>query len=186
MAKYIAATILAVVAGLSGCGDATNDRNLAMVPASLSVRDQRVAYSGAPPVIPHVRQSGKCIVCHNESGSKVPGIGSGLAPANPHVQTPGMSDQSRCRQCHVFAQSSDTFRDNAFVGLKLPPHGERAFAGAPPVMPHPMFMHENCQACHAGEAARPEIRCTHSERTRCLQCHLQPSGSDAPNLADVK
>jgi len=187
MRKPFAVAMAAIIVGLSGCGAAPNDVNLGItIPASLAARSQRVAYSGAPPVIPHARQSGKCIRCHNDVGARTPGIGSGLAPANPHLQTPGMSDQSRCRQCHVFSQTPENFRDNAFVGLKLPTHGDQAFKGAPPVIPHHQFMRENCRSCHAGEAARPEIRCTHSERARCVQCHVKQSGNEGLDLADVK
>jgi hypothetical protein len=49
--------------------------------------------------------------------------------------------------------------------------GARLYPGAPPVLPHPLFMHETCLACHAGVAAREAIRCSHPERERCLQCH---------------
>jgi cytochrome c-type protein NapB len=52
-------------------------------------------------------------------------------------------------------------------------HGDRLYPGAPPVVPHWAFMRENCLACHAGPAARPEIRCTHADRTNCRQCHVQ-------------
>jgi cytochrome c-type protein NapB len=34
-------------------------------------------------------------------------------------------------------------------------------------------MRENCAACHAGPAAREEIRTSHPERTRCRQCHVE-------------
>ena len=187
MRKPFAAAVAALIVGLSGCGAAPNNENVEItIPASLAARSQRVAFSGAPPVIPHTKQSGKCIRCHNDVGARTPGIGSGWAPANPHTQTPGMSDQSRCRQCHVFSQTPENFRDNTFVGLKLPTHGEQAFAGAPPVIPHHRFMREDCSSCHAGEAARPEILCTHSERARCVQCHVNQSSLDVLELADVK
>ncbi len=44
---------------------------------------------------------------------------------------------------------------------------------APPVIPHQLLMRENCAACHTGPAAREEIRCTHPERVRCAQCHVE-------------
>ena len=32
----------------------------------------------------------------------------------------------------------------------------------------------DCLARHAGPSARQEIRCTHPDRTNCLQCHALP------------
>ena len=153
--------------------------------ASLAVRAERVAFSGAPPVIPHAPISGKCITCHSKTGTQAPGIGSGVAPANPHTETVGMSEQSHCRQCHVFQQTQEVFRENELIGLKRPAHGERAFASAPPTIPHDTFMRENCAACHIGSTVRAEIRCSHPRRTRCLQCHLQLGTPAAPQLAEA-
>jgi cytochrome c-type protein NapB len=51
--------------------------------------------------------------------------------------------------------------------------GDRLYAGAPPVTPHDEFMREDCNACHAGPTARPEIVCDHSERVNCAQCHAR-------------
>jgi hypothetical protein len=51
--------------------------------------------------------------------------------------------------------------------------GPRLYDGAPPVMPHPLFMRETCIACHTGPGARPEIRTSHPERRRCAQCHVE-------------
>ena len=69
--------------------------------------------------------------------------------------------------------SDDVFRENSFAGLPQDlRRGERAHEHAPPVMPHAVFMRENCAACHTGEAARAEIRCSHPERLQCVQCHV--------------
>jgi predicted CXXCH cytochrome family protein len=46
------------------------------------------------------------------------------------------------------------------------------YDGAPPTIPHKVFMRENCGACHVGPGAREEILTTHPERTRCRQCHV--------------
>ena len=31
---------------------------------------------------------------------------------------------------------------------------------------------QNCLSCHTGPGSREEIRTTHPERTRCMQCHV--------------
>ena len=49
----------------------------------------------------------------------------------------------------------------------------RNYPEQPPVIPHKVFMRENCQACHAGPAARKEIRTEHPERAQCRQCHVE-------------
>ncbi len=85
-----------------------------------------------------------------------------------------MSGISRCRQCHIFAATDGSFVGNEFSGLRQDlRRGSRLNSVAPPTIPHKIFMRENCAACHSGPAAREEIRTTHPERTRCLQCHLQ-------------
>jgi cytochrome c-type protein NapB len=105
--------------------------------------------------------------------------GLGFAPPSPHETTTGLSATSRCRQCHVEQTTTDSFVANDFEGLRqdLRP-GRRSSAQAPPVMPHPRFMRENCSACHSGLAAREQIRTPHPERVRCAQCHVeQTTGS---------
>jgi cytochrome c-type protein NapB len=136
----------------------------------------RRAFDGAPPVIPHPPLGASCVACHTPTGMEVPGIG--IAPANPHLQTAGMGAHSRCQQCHVFATTDEVFVASDFRGLRPPLHGDRLYLHAPPVTPHRLFLREDCTACHSGVAARDEIRCTHSERTNCKQCHaLCPSGA---------
>ena len=44
--------------------------------------------------------------------------------------------------------------------------------GSPPVIPHKLFMRENCLSCHAGPSAPKEIRMSHPERVNCRQCHV--------------
>jgi cytochrome c-type protein NapB len=123
-------------------------------------------------VIPHPPLGAACISCHNEHGVEVPDLG--FAPPSPHEFTDGLSALSRCQQCHVFQAEVAPFAANDFAGLRqdLRP-GERLYPGAPPVMPHPAFMRENCRACHTGPAARAEIVCNHPERLRCPQCHVE-------------
>jgi cytochrome c-type protein NapB len=50
--------------------------------------------------------------------------------------------------------------------------GDRLYPQAPPVIPHGVFMREDCAACHEGVPGRPEIRCSHPERMNCRQCHV--------------
>lgn len=174
---------LAVVISIAGCGGrpSASDANASVAVASYAERQQRVAYSGAPPVIPHPPLSGKCVNCHTAAGTVLPGLG--IAPANPHTQTHGMSAQSRCRQCHVFSNSDSLFVESEFEPLKrVSWQGARAAALAPPMVPHSLFMREDCAACHTGLAARAEIRCTHPERFRCRQCHVAEQNQPGTTL----
>ena len=135
-------------------------------------RAARRAFDGAPPVAPHEDFGVTCLECHNSEGVAVEGIG--FAPASPHGETAGMSEISRCQQCHVFRQTDEVFVESQFVGLPQDlRRGRRLHALAPPVIPHRILMRENCLACHSGPAAREEIRTTHPERVRCRQCHVE-------------
>lgn len=140
-------------------------------------RAQRRMYDGAPPVIPHERFSSDCTACHTERGMDVEG--TGFAPPMPHEPTAGLSATSRCTQCHVFQLTDALFVASTFDGLRQDlRRGERLHDLAPPVIPHRVFMRENCVACHSGPAAREEIRSSHPERTRCLQCHVERVATD--------
>jgi cytochrome c-type protein NapB len=171
--------LAALVAVLSVCAGVVGSfliisRHPGSDPATRSqflVRAGRRAYDGAPPVIPHQPLGGACTTCHTGTARAVPGIGT--APPNPHLQTAGLSESSNCRQCHVFQRTMETLVASDFQ--PLPQHlrkGDRLDAYAPPVIPHGVFMREDCAACHGGVAARPEIRCTHPERLNCVQCHV--------------
>ena len=162
----IAAIVLAIV--LLNRNDPTDAKD---GPTQHAVRAQRRQYIGAPPVIAHPPQSGKCVTCHTPEGSHKPPLG--FAPANPHTKTPGMSEESRCRQCHAFRHTDEVFVESDFESVVLTNvHGTRAHVTAPPTIPHALNMRNDCNACHSGPSARPEIRCTHPERTRCTQCHV--------------
>lgn len=163
-----------------GCGEISSEPLPSA--ASLAERAKRRAYTGAPPVIPHPPLSGTCISCHTPLGREIPT--RGMAPANPHTRTSGLSEKSRCKQCHLFRQTEEQFVENEFVPLKLDGRrSQRAHRDAPPTVPHPLFMREDCRACHAGPAARPEIVCKHTDRQRCVQCHVQAdNGSPASEL----
>jgi cytochrome c-type protein NapB len=135
-------------------------------------RALRRAYDGAPPTIPHEPLGVECIACHTQEGMSVPDLG--FAPASPHEKTEGMSAMSRCQQCHVFRRTKELFVESAFAGFAQDlRHGKRLHDLAPPVIPHKILMRENCVACHAGPAAREEIRTSHPERVRCRQCHAE-------------
>ncbi len=139
--------------------------------SAANVRAERRAYDGAPPVIGHEDFGVECMSCHEE-GLELPGVG--YAPVMPHGTTDGMSAISRCEQCHVFRTTDGVFAVNSFAGLPQDlRRGPRLNALAPPVIPHGVFMRENCAACHTGPAAREEIRTSHPERIRCRQCHLE-------------
>ena len=139
--------------------------------SSAENRAKRRAYEGAPPVIPHEDFGMDCVSCHDSEGTEVEDVG--YAPPLPHSQTHGMSQDSRCAQCHVFVQDKGLFKPNEFEGVAQDLRkGDRAFPGAPPRMPHQIFMREDCLVCHGGPAAREEIRSSHPERRRCLQCHV--------------
>ncbi|MCA9069681.1 MAG: hypothetical protein KDA84_12190 [Planctomycetaceae bacterium] len=152
-----------------GCGE-TPPKPLE--PTAMPMRAERRAFYGAPPVIPHKLLGGKCVNCHNADGDKVlPGVG--VAPANPHLKTPGMSEESRCLQCHIFQNEEPLFAESEFTPWVV--HLKKQDSRQPPAIPHTSFMREDCNACHAGLASRPEIRCNHAERKRCQQCHISPS-----------
>ncbi len=170
-------TVLTLFLG-SACSDSSSrvavpDRQGAEKSAA-SVRAERRAFDGAPPVIAHENFSMTCIECHSAAGRHVQDVG--FAPPSPHEATAGLSATSRCAQCHVFRLTEAVWRANDFVPLSQDLRaGRRAAAGAPPVLPHSPFMRENCAACHTGPAAREEVRTSHPERLRCRQCHVQRS-----------
>ncbi len=175
--------LVVALAGLFGC-DAGSEwvavpGGDGVVKSASDVRDARRAYDGAPPVIPHEPLGAPCTSCHNQEGLAV--VDLGYAPPSPHGQTAGMGEFARCQQCHVFQAEVGPWRGSRFASLPVhttPRAGTRAYAGAPPTLPHPAFGHENCLACHSGPAAREEIRTTHPERRRCQQCHV-PQASTA-------
>lgn len=166
----------------AGCdSSATAPRGMAATASA--VRADRRAYDGAPPVIPHPPLKISCIACHTETGKEMPPLG--WAPANPHAATAGLSHTSNCRQCHVFRHQEQVFAESDFAGLRQQlTEADRLYRGAPPVIPHRVFMRENCNSCHSGQTARPEIRCTHAQRTNCRQCHVPGvTTSPQPTLA---
>jgi cytochrome c-type protein NapB len=179
LAAVALAAVLAVL--YSGRGQ---DRRFVGVPGRTDqyktqarLRAERRAYDGAPPVIPHATFNMSCIACHTDQGMFVPNVG--YAPATPHLETPGLSRASNCRQCHVFRDTEAVWVPSGFEGRPQDlRRGPRMYPHAPPVIPHAVFMREACAACHTGPAAREETRCTHPERLRCAQCHVPGLTSD--------
>ena len=140
-------------------------------------RAERRAFSGAPPVVPHQidhRDTHACLVCHSQ-GMKV---GSVVAPKMSHQVL------ANCTQCHVESTNldlppNDRLRVGAsrFEGMASPGPGERAWPGAPPIIPHTTWMRENCASCH-GLIAQQGLRTSHPWRYNCTQCHAPSAQLD--------
>ena len=156
----------------SGCSQQPDSAIKAkLTPATLEERAKRRAYDGAPPTIPHEPFGQECATCHAIRGKEIPTIG--FAPANPHLGDNREGALSNCTQCHLFKRSEALFVESEFQGSHSSgTHVARAHSLAPPVVPHSINMRSNCLACHSGIAARPEIVCSHPERTNCSQCHV--------------
>jgi cytochrome c-type protein NapB len=180
----LASVYLAGLASLAGLAACSADSGGVPVPgyegatkSSAGERAERRLFDGAPPVVPHGELGISCIECHDREGVAVADLG--FAPPSPHGASPrsapGLSDVANCRQCHVDGSGSiEPFVANAFAGLRQDlRRGERLNPLAPPVIPHAVFLRGNCLACHAGPAAREEIRTSHPERTNCRQCHVE-------------
>lgn len=141
---------------------------------SLQTRSERRAYNGAPPVIPHaVDQLGadSCLACH-AAGIELEGRTARLAP-HPHYEN--------CLQCHAPPPPATLGAadppQNRFDGVAAPFEGERAWVGAPPVVPHTTWMRSECLACH-GSTGWPGMETTHPWRQNCLQCHAPSARLD--------
>lgn len=142
--------------------------------AAVESRTSLRAYDGAPPVIPHgidTLSSGSCLSCHGQDGNLVIG---GKRPAE--ISHPWVTN---CTSCHVpkdgLREITEPAADrltveNLFVGKRSAGPGPRAYGTAPPTTPHPVWMRQNCMACH-GPGREQAIRTSHPERENCLQCH---------------
>lgn len=113
----------------------------------------------APPVIPHDVDDTPCLDCHAMNDAGVPII--------PHRELPN------CRQCHVPQKDVPLFKKNEFQGTKRIEKLPRMHPSAPPVLPHKVFMHENCLACHGKDSKSGVVKTQHQERLNCLQCHVE-------------
>jgi nitrate reductase (cytochrome), electron transfer subunit len=143
--------------------------------ALLARRTARRAYTGAPPTVPHPidqRSSASCLACH--------GTPTRIAGRDvPQLSHPAYTN---CIQCHAPAAGpgpalaspppaqATPVLANTFTGLASPAAGTRAYAGAPPVMPHTTAMRQNCVTCH-GPGGSSALKTTHPQRQNCLQCH---------------
>jgi len=173
MRRPPATRLAALAAALAISAAAACERNgpVPAVARSTSERANGRAYDGAPPTIPHDGAIGTCVTCHDNDGTVIDGVG--IAPASPHGDDAASGNMRRCRQCHVPTQGQTLLVASRFTGLLQGPWmGRRATPGAPPTIPHTLQLREQCAACHAGPAARAELRTTHPERTRCRQCHV--------------
>lgn len=142
--------------------------------AAVENRASLRAYDGAPPVIPHgidALSSGSCLSCHGKDGNLVI---SGKRPAE--ISHPWVTS---CTSCHVpmdgLREITEPATDrltveNQFAGKRSAGPGPRAYGTAPPTTPHPVWMRQNCMACH-GPGREQAIRTSHPERGNCLQCH---------------
>ncbi len=156
---------------------------------SMEQRATLRAYDGAPPVIPHAITDlniQSCRACH----------ALGLQAGDKIAKMVSHTYLTNCTQCHVEAQpdvpgSTDLSAGNLFAGLRPSGYGgTRAWAGAPPVVPHTTFMRTNCISCH-GEHGYDGWRPDHLSRTNCVQCHVPAAEFDQlapsfgiPDIAD--
>jgi cytochrome c-type protein NapB len=166
--------VLPLALALIGCGKERWDPvpgSGTAVKSSAVIRAERRLFDGAPPTIPHDNFGVACSTCHDQDGIAVEGLG--FAPDSPHDDAGYSGATRRCRQCHVFVETEKVFVANTFRGLAQDMRkGGRLYPGAPPTIPHGVFLRGTCAACHTGPAAREEIRTSHPERTRCRQCHV--------------
>jgi nitrate reductase (cytochrome), electron transfer subunit len=162
-----------------------------LFPASPEERKQAInrraetrAFEGAPPVVSHPIDSvstRSCLSCHATGRVVKDRVSTPIS--HPHW--------ANCTQCHVPSDGLGRFTQeewaaamphNHFVGSRDFAALERAFEGAPPVVPHPVWMRNNCLSCH-GPKGEPALRTTHPERQNCLQCHAPSLDRDhAPFL----
>ncbi|MGD9688247.1 MAG: hypothetical protein AB7K52_05265 [Phycisphaerales bacterium] len=133
------------------------------------------AFEGAPPTIPHPIADlniQTCRACH----------ALGLTTGDKVARMVSHTYLTNCTQCHVEAAAevhgADLSAGNTFVGFRPGGYGgTRAWAGAPPVMPHATFMRTNCVSCH-GEHGYDGWRPDHLSRTNCVQCHAPAAEFD--------
>jgi cytochrome c-type protein NapB len=151
------------------------ERSPEMKLAALVDRTRTRAFDGAPPVIPHTieqQSAASCLACHGQ-GIR---LGDRIATkiSHPHY--------TNCTQCHVESNNGGPFVstpsvENEFAGIRRSGPGERAYAGAPPTIPHTLWLRNDCTSCH-GLVARPGLRTTHPWLSNCVQCHAPSAQID--------
>lgn len=146
---------------------------------ALLFRQQRRAYDGAPPVVPHPIDQispASCLACHGEGKQ----IKDRIAPKMSH------GFMHNCTQCHVpsggteiklAGEASAPLSSNEFNGVPSPGKGQRAYAGAPPTIPHSTLMRGNCASCHGTKGAFG-LRTPHPWQQSCTQCHAPSAELD--------
>jgi cytochrome c-type protein NapB len=169
-------TILTVasVLAVTACGDNEKfwqERLEGKVVANRISRDQLRLYDGAPPTIPHAIGSlgrERCLACHAD-GAALSSDGLRPAPVTPHP------NQINCIQCHVPQLENATFRDSTFVATRPVERPQRTTNPiGPPYIPHRLQDRTDCETCHLGATAVPELVPAHGLRTNCTQCHVRP------------
>lgn len=142
---------------------------------SMEERAELRAFEGAPPVIPHTiadMNIQTCRACHAE----------GLVAGGLTARMASHAHLANCTQCHVEQVAAPwgeaEVPANTFVGFRTAGYGgTRAWTGAPPVIPHPVFMRTNCVSCH-GEHGYDGWRPDHLSRINCVQCHAPAAEFD--------
>jgi len=142
-------------------------------------RQNARAFEGAPPVIPHAIDQltpANCLLCHSEGVR----IADRVAPRMSHQHL------TSCTQCHVPADAygrraeapfPTILEGNQFIPASSPIKGERAYDGAPPIIPHTTWMRNDCLSCH-GPAGKEGLRTSHPDRLNCMQCHAPSAELD--------
>ena len=148
---------------------------------ALAMRTERRAYDGAPPTVPHpTQQRGglACLACHGKGVVLGEGADRRVASVMSHRFL------TNCVQCHVEQISArwgptdwPPEGSNTFVGLASPTKGPRAYAAAPPQMPHTAAMRSACGSCH-GPTGPKGLQTSHYDRQNCNQCHTSSATKD--------
>jgi nitrate reductase (cytochrome), electron transfer subunit len=147
---------------------------------AIGERAARRAFDGAPPVVPHpiVQDSAaSCLACH----------GPGLVIKDKVASKMSHAEYASCTQCHVPAGGPEipnvqsellaALAENDFNGLAASQKGTRAWAQAPPTVPHSTLMRTDCMSCH-GPQGLFGLRTPHPDRQSCLQCHVPNAERD--------
>ena len=156
------------------------ERTPEMTMAALIDRTRTRAFDGAPPVIPHTTEqqsAASCLACHGQ-GIR---MGDKIATKVSHAHF------TSCTQCHVESHSGGPFEttqpvENEFTGIQSSGPGERAYVGAPPTIPHSLWLRNDCTSCH-GLVARPGLRTSHPWLSNCVQCHVE--SNHVPRVSDA-
>lgn len=160
--NYSLAILLGIIVG---CGGGKQSENYGKY-----TRAELRYYAYAPPLIPHEVLNRQCLDCHG-NGLVVQGF---KAPVTPHPEL------LNCQQCHIRADEGiKPFKKNRFAGIPEPRKLEKPQPSGPALIPHSIFMRENCVVCHADAGRREITQTTHPERVNCVQCHVAQNSQAA-------